>query len=153
MNHDDAIDRSRPEQGMVSYVGVAHPWMCDTMGHINVRHYAAMFDDASFHVLGRVADPAEDAAGAKGWADVRCEIDYRHETLSGTLLTIRSHVEKLGTSSMTYVHVMKGTLDGLVHAQARIVSVRFDLAARQKLALEPAVRTRAEALLRAPGDA
>lgn len=152
MNHGDAMDHARPDRGMVSYVGVAHPWMCDTMGHLNVRHYAAMFDDAGFQLLGRVADPAEDTAGAKGWADVRCEIDYRQETLSGTLLTIRSHVEKLGTSSLTYVHVMQGTLDGLAHAQARIVSVRFDLAARQKLALEPAIRERAEALIRAPAE-
>lgn len=145
MSQGDATGPARP--GMVSHVGVAHPWMCDAMGHINVRHYAAMFDDASFQVLGRVADPAEDTAGAKGWADVRCEIDYVHETLSGTLLTIRSHVEKVGTSSMTYVHVMEGTLDGLVHARARVVSVRFDLAARRKLALDPAVRARAEALI------
>ena len=135
---------------MISYVGVAHPWMCDVMGHLNVRHYAAMFDDASFHLLGRVADPLEDAAGAKGWADVRCEIDFKAETLSGTLLTIRSHVEKVGTSSMTYVHVMTGTLDGLVHAQARIVSVRFDLAARQKLALDQIARARAETLISPP---
>jgi acyl-CoA thioester hydrolase len=69
------------------------------------------------------------------------------------LLTIRSHVEKVGTSSLTYVYVMSGSLDGVVHAQARVVSVRFDLAARRKIELETPLRKAAEALRRdgAPG--
>jgi len=131
--------------GMITFIGVAHPWMCDVMGHVNVRHYAAMFDDASFQILGRVA--GEDATDDKiGWADVRCEIDYKHEIPAGALLTIRSHVERIGTSSLTYVHVMSGSLGGVVHAQARVVSVRFDLVARRKIGIEAAVRKAAEAL-------
>ena len=122
------------------------------MGHVNVRHYAAMFDDASFQLLGRVADPVQDRADGKGWADVRCEIDYQHEILGGALLTVCSYVEKLGGSSLTYVHVLEGTLNGLVHAQARVVSVRFDLAAREKLQLDPGIRTRAEALIPMPAE-
>lgn len=30
---------------LATFVGVAHPWMCDAMGHVNVRHYAAMLYD------------------------------------------------------------------------------------------------------------
>jgi acyl-CoA thioester hydrolase len=133
--------------GVVTFTGVAHPWMCDAMGHVNVRHYAAMFDDASFQLLGRIAGlNAADDKGL-GWADVRCEIDYKHETPAGALLTIRSHVEKLGKSSLTYVHVMSGSLDGVVHAQARTVTVRFDLVARRKLDLDAVSRANAEALM------
>ena len=49
--------------GTVTFTGVADPWMCDSMGHVNVRHYAPMFDDASLQLLGRVAgeDPATTA--------------------------------------------------------------------------------------------
>lgn len=131
--------------GMVTFIGVAHPWMCDVMGHVNVRHYAAMFDDASFHLLGGVA--GEDATNHRlGWADVRCEIDYRQEIPAGALVTIRSHVEKIGTSSLTYRHVLSGSLDGAVHAEARVVSVRFDLVARRKAAIDAALRRSAEAL-------
>ena len=132
--------------GMVTFLGVAHPWMCDVMGHLNVRYYAAMFDDAGFQFLGRIA--GEDAADAKtGWADVRCEIDYKHETPAGALLTIRSQVEKIGTSSLTYLHVMSGSLDGVVHARARMVTVRFDLVARRKIELDASMRKAAEALI------
>jgi len=133
------------DTGLVTFIGVAHPWMCDVMGHVNVRHYAAMFDDASFHILGRVA--GEDATNDKlGWADVRYEIDYRQEIPAGALLTIRSHVEKIGTSSLTYRHVLSGSLDGAVHAEARVVTVRFDLVARRKIGIESALRKAAEAL-------
>lgn len=132
--------------GLVTFVGVAHPWMCDAMGHVNVRHYAAMFDDASFQLLGRLTAAMDD--DRLGWADVRCEIDYRHEIAAGALLTIHSHVEKLGTSSLTCTHVLTGSFDGPLHAQARIVTVRFDLTTRSKTDLGISVRTNAEALLR-----
>jgi acyl-CoA thioester hydrolase len=130
------------EPGIVTYAGVAHAWMCDEMGHLNVRHYAAVFDDASFQLLGRIAGPDADKTRL-GWADVRMEIDYRHETAAGTLVTIHSCVEKIGTSSVTYLHVMTGTIDGIVRAQARITTVRFDLAARGKIGLDEECRRRA----------
>ncbi|MFI0848775.1 acyl-CoA thioesterase [Mesorhizobium sp. IMUNJ 23232] len=133
------------EQGVVTYAGVVHPWMCDAMGHLNVRHYVAMFDDASFQLLGRVTGKEDPEAGL-GWADVRMEIDYKHETPVGTLVTIRSRVEKVGASSLTYAHEMSGTLDGAVHALMRTVTVRFDLRLRGKVELDAATRERALAL-------
>ncbi len=150
MNMQDASSRgaghSDPtDTGMVTFIGVAHPWMCDVMGHVNVRHYAAMFDDASFHLLGRVAGEDE-SNGKLGWADVRYEIDYKQEIPPGALLTIRSHVEKVGTSSLSYRHVLSGSLTDVVHAQARIVTVRFDLVARRKTVIDVALRKAAEAL-------
>ena len=30
--------------------GVVHPWHHDHFGHMNVRHYAPFFDDASYHL-------------------------------------------------------------------------------------------------------
>jgi acyl-CoA thioester hydrolase len=133
-------------RGIETYLGIAHPWMCDAMGHLNVRHYVAMFDDASFQLLGRIAGAG--APPTLGWADVRMEIDYTHETAAGTLLTISSVVEKIGKSSLTYAHEMRGTLDGVLHARMRTVTVRFALDARAKVELEPAARQAATALLR-----
>lgn len=132
-------------QALTTYVGVAHPWMCDTMGHMNVRHYAAMFDDASFQLLGHIA--GVETESGRGWADVRSEVEYKHETNAGALITIRSRVIKLGRSSVTFEQVMAGTLDGVVHAVNRTTTVRFDLEARAAIALEAEARARAEALL------
>ena len=133
---------------IITFAGVAHPWMCDQMGHMNVRNYVAMFDDASFQLLGHVAAP--DPGSGLGWADVRLEIDYKHETSAGTLLTVRSQVVRLGGSSLTYEHSMTGSLDNVVHARARVVSVRFDLAARRKIELTPAERESALKLTASP---
>jgi acyl-CoA thioester hydrolase len=135
--------------GVVTFMSVAHPWMCDAMGHVNVRHYAAMFDDAGFQFLGRIAGD-ENADRDLGWADVRGETDFLHETPAGACLTIRSHVEKVGTSSLVTVHVMTGSHDGVVHARARFVTVRFDLVARRKVELGPGLRARAAALMLPP---
>ncbi len=133
-------------QSLVTYVGVAHPWMCDIMGHMNVRHYAAMFDDASFQLLGHIAGVEGPADTSRGWADVRSEVEYKHETTAGALLTIRSHVIKVGRSSVAFEQVMSGSLDGLVHAVNRTVSVRFDLVERVAVGLDAEMRARAEAL-------
>ena len=134
-------------QDLTTYVGVAHPWMCDTMGHMNVRHYAAMFDDASFQLLGHIAGAETESDPGRGWADVRSEVEYKHETKAGALITVRSRVIKLGRSSVTFEQIMSGTLDGVVHAVNRTTTVRFDLQARAAVALEADARERAEALL------
>ncbi len=135
------------DKSLVTFVGVAHPWMCDVMGHLNVRHYAAMFDDASFQLLGHIAAEATHPGARVGWADVRTEIDYKDEIEAGSLLTIRSHVVKMGRSSVTFEQVMSGSLDGIVHAICRTTSVRFDLSARASVALDEAMRERASSLM------
>jgi acyl-CoA thioester hydrolase len=132
-------------QPLVTYVGMVHPWLCDTMGHMNVRHYMGMFDDASFHMLGQLTGVEKDKT--VGWADVRYEIDFKHETQAGTLITVRSHVQRVGRSSVTYAHVLAGTLEGEVHAEAKVTTVRFDLVARKSIELDADTRARAEALL------
>ncbi|WP_119391962.1 acyl-CoA thioesterase [Taklimakanibacter lacteus] len=129
---------------IVTFAGIAHPWMCDAMGHLNTRHYAAMFDDASFQLLGRIAPSGPDFLG---WADVRIEVDFLHETAAGTLLTISSHATRIGGSSLTYVHLLSGTIDELARARATVTSVRFDKAARTSVPLADDVRQRAEALI------
>jgi acyl-CoA thioester hydrolase len=134
-------------KSLVTFVGFTHPWMCDVMGHVNVRHYAAMFDDASFQLLGHVAGRDGNDGSGIGWADVRTEIDYKHETKAGSLITIRSHVVKVGRTSITFEQVMSGSLDDIVHAVSRTTSVRFDLAARAAVPLDDAMRGRASALL------
>lgn len=133
-------------KSLATYIGVAHPWMCDVMGHVNVRHYAAMFDDASFHLLGHIAGIEGLKDTSRGWADVRSEVEYKHETKAGELLTIHSRVVKTGRTSITFEQVMSGTLDGVVHAVNKTVSVRFDLTARAAVELDEAMRARAEAL-------
>jgi acyl-CoA thioester hydrolase len=131
--------------GKITLLSVAHPWQCDQMGHMNVRFYASLFDDAGFQFLGHLA--GADAPDHLGWADVRSEVDYRSETAAGTLLTVTTSVVKIGRSSVTYRHVMTDSVGGEVQAEAQLVTVRFDLKARKSVTIEDAARQRAEALL------
>ena len=128
--------------GLVTFIGVVHPWMCDVMGHMNVRHYAGMFDDASFQLLGQIAEKIPDESF--GWADVRSTTDYKREVPAGDLLTIRSQVLKIGRSSITFRQIMTGSLDGELRATNETTSVCFDKNARISLELEHAMRIRAE---------
>ncbi|WP_273727520.1 thioesterase family protein [Brucella gallinifaecis] len=130
--------------GFVTFVGVAHSWMCDVMGHMNVRHYAGMFDDASFQLLGHIAGKIPDERF--GWADVRSIMEYKKEVPAGDLLTIRSQVLKVGRSSITFRQIMAGSLDGELRAINETTSVCFDKIGRHSLTLEQAMRMRAEKL-------
>lgn len=131
--------------GLVTFVGVAHPWMCDVMGHMNVRHYAGMFDDASFQLLGHIAGKIPD--DSFGWADVRATTEYKQEVPAGDLLTIRSYVLKVGRSSIIFRQMMVGSLDGELRAVNETTTVCFDKIARRSTELGPDMRVRAEKLL------
>lgn len=131
--------------GLVTFVGVAHPWMCDVMGHMNVRHYAGMFDDASFQLLGHIAGKIPD--DGFGWADVRSTTEYKQEVPAGDLLTIRSHVLKIGRSSLTFRQMMVGSLDGELRAVNETTTVCFDKLVRRSAELESDMLVRAEKLL------
>ena len=135
-----------------TFRGVVHPWHCDTMGHMNVRHYVGMFDDAGFQLLGMVAGSSDALfREGRGWADVRHAFEYRHEARAGALVVIRSGIGRVGRTSLVMRHDMSDMLSGALLAKAEIVTVLFDLAARQALPLPDDYRDRALAL--APADA
>ena len=64
---------------------VAHPWMCDVLGHMTTRHYVAMFDDAAYHMLYDVFGwtGSSDDKNKIAWADVNHTIDYKSEVSTG----------------------------------------------------------------------
>lgn len=119
------------------YKGVVHPWLCDVMGHMNVRHYMAMFDDAGFQLLTEATGwclGAEQWKG-KGWADVNHKIDYQGELHAGALVEIEGGVTEIGTSSFTAVYLMKNKLSGERAATLTAKVVLFDLEARRSIQL------------------
>jgi acyl-CoA thioester hydrolase len=101
------------------------------MGHLNTRHYAAMFDDASMQLLSALGfDFAAARGGAYGWADVRAEIDLLAEVPLGGAVVVESGIVKLGNSSLTTVHRMLSVAGGKEHARYKLVTVYFDLGKR-----------------------
>ena len=127
-----------------TFKGVAHPWLCDAFGHLNTRHQMAMFDDAGFHFLHSLGPKAEQmTAERKGWADVRLEVDLKDEVPLGALVVVRSHLVKVGRTSLTYAHAMRSADDDRLHSAMQIVTVYFDLEARTAIPLPEATRDEA----------
>ena len=122
-----------------TYFGVAHPWLCDVMGHMNTRYYAAMFDDASAQYLGAIGWSSNDAVERGiGWAHVHGEIQYKQEVLAGAHVAIESGTVSIGTKSLTMYSEMRDVKTGALHGTIRSVMAHFDLKARQAIKIPEA---------------
>jgi acyl-CoA thioester hydrolase len=129
------------------YSGVVHPWLCDALGHLNTRHYVAMFDDALAVVLAQLGHrPGQ----PRGWVDVRNEIDYLAEARVGNVLEIFACVSKIGGKSMTLDSEMRAIDGAPLHARMRAVVVYFDLELRQSVQIPEDIRLKATAMSAAP---
>ncbi len=122
--------------------GVAHPWMCDVLGHLTTRHYVAMFDDAASHLLYAVFGwaGASDVEGKIGWVDVRHVIEYRAEVSAGDVLEIRARLTKIGTKSITNFYEMTNLGKNEMSATLECVCVLFDLQTRESIELSDQLR-------------
>jgi acyl-CoA thioester hydrolase len=130
--------------------GVAHPWLCDAMGHLTTRHYVGMFDDGAYHLFAKLGlTPAHMEAGT-GIADVKSTIHYKHEVRSGELVLVEGTVRRVGSTSIGTFYRMTILHSGKVAAEMENVSVQFDLNARSAVPILPEIRRNAEALLAAP---
>ena len=125
---------------------VAHPWMCDVLGHMTTRFYLNMFDDSSYHLLYEVFgwSGASDDAGERGWADVRHVIDYVAEVNAGDVLETRACIRKIGNKSITIRYEMTNLAENEMAATLECTCVLFDLKARRAIPITEALRTMAE---------
>jgi acyl-CoA thioester hydrolase len=127
---------------MVVQKGVAHPWMCDVIGHMTTRHYVAMFDDAAYHLLYAVFgwSGASDPDGKIGWSDARHIIEYKAEVLAGDVLVVRSGLTRVGSKSITIFYEMANLNKNEIAATLECVCVLIDLQARQSIKLSEQLR-------------
>jgi len=132
--------------GVETYRGVAYPWNCDSMGHMNTQFYAALYDGASFHFLSMLAPYNELKEGGLGWADVRQTIEYKHEVCAGSLLVVRTKLRRLGNKSVEYLHEISNAETGDLHSTSEQITVLFDLNKRAAAPLTDEIRRRGGAL-------
>jgi acyl-CoA thioester hydrolase len=114
------------------YRNIVMPAQCDAYGHLNVRYYAAFFDDAGWHIP-RMAGLSLDEMRASGHGTVAATItiDFLHELRVGQLLLIKGKVTRVGTKSLS--HEMRlYEADSMTHcATQKTVEVCFDTQARR----------------------
>jgi acyl-CoA thioester hydrolase len=131
------------------YRGVVHPWHHDHFGHMNVRHYAPFFDDASYHLWTVLGLPYSAMIAEHGVHTVAAEARTRFlkELTAGDLIAIDGAVTRLGTRSVTFHLRMRHADTGALHATCDLVEVFFDPAARRSAPMPEAVRERLAAHL------
>ena len=125
---------------VICYRGVAHPWLCDSLGHLNTRHYMAMFDDAMQHffaILGFIPD--ED----HGWADVKHEIEYAAEIPPGSLVHIDAAIQRVGGKSISYRQRLMLTGSEEEAASCSATTVLFSLTERKAVEVPQVIRENA----------
>jgi len=126
---------------------IVMPAHCDVYGHMNVRHYAACFDDAGWH-FPRMARLSLEEIRSRGLGTVvaTLTIDFHQEIRAGQLILIKGAVTHVGTKSFS--HEMRlYEADSMVHcATQKTVEVCFDTKARKGVALPDDVKMRLQSI-------
>jgi acyl-CoA thioester hydrolase len=108
----------------------------DALGHVNNAVFLTYLEEArdAFFVAVLGGDP--------NYVVVRIELDLRAEVrYADQQVLVRIEAERLGTSSLTTRETIR-TQAGAAAAEARVVTVRWDAAARQPVPFSPAERSR-----------
>ena len=129
------------------YRAIVMPAHCDVYGHMNVRYYAACFDDAGWH-FPRMAELSLEEIRARGLGTVvaTLTIDFHHEIRAGQLILVKGAVTRVGTKSFSHEMRLYAS-DTMTHcATQKTVEVCFDTKARKGVALPEEVRTKLAAI-------
>ena len=121
--------------------GIVMPAHCDVYGHMNVRHYAAFFDDAGWHMLARAGVSLSDLQ-ARGLGSVvaTMTIDFHHEMKAGDLTLVSGAFTRVGDKSYSYELRLYAS-ETMTHcATQKTVEVCFDTTARRSAPLPGDVR-------------
>lgn len=124
--------------------GVVHPWHHDIFGHMNVRHYAPFFDDATFFLYSAMGVPVSWLLSEFGIhiVSAKAETNFIKELKAGDGFVIDGAVRRIGNRSVTFHLRMIHVDTGVLHATYDLTEVFFDPKTRQSAAMPDAVRQR-----------
>ncbi|MFN3228572.1 MAG: thioesterase family protein [Asticcacaulis sp.] len=140
---------SLSDYGIPVWRGAVNAWDCDTMGHMNMRHYLAIARRglavlAQSLGLGAVFEPGASATLRLIDQTVR----YVGEAHDGDALHLQAAIEAVGETDMTVIQVLLHSASGrpsaILRSRIRHVTARDDRA----FAWSARVRQKAEALIR-----
>lgn len=123
--------------------GVVMPAHCDVYGHMNVRYYAAFFDEAGWHMFAKAGISLNELR-AKGLGSVVASltIDFHHELTAGQLVLVTGAFTRLGGKSFSY-ELRLHESESMTHcATQKTVEVCFDTKARRSQAWPDDVRSK-----------
>jgi acyl-CoA thioester hydrolase len=126
---------------------IVMPAQCDSYGHMNVRHYAALFDDAGWHMLAMAGVSLTELRRlGLGSVTAMLTIEFHHEITAGKLALIRGAFVRVGTKSFSY-ELRLYEADSMTHcATEKVVEVCFDTTERKGVALPEDIKHKLDAV-------
>ncbi|WP_172297876.1 thioesterase family protein [Pseudoruegeria sp. HB172150] len=124
--------------------GVVHPWHHDHFGHMNVRHYAPFFDDATYHMWTLLGVPYSEIIPKFGVHTVsaKATTNFIKELVAGDLVRIDGAITRIGGKSATLHLRMFHADTGEMHATYDLVEVFFDPETRKSAEIPQVIRDR-----------
>ena len=139
---DDMPDLSR------IHTMVVQRWHLDQFGHMNVRWYAHLFDDAIWMLWGAMGLDQRSLQDDHGCHTVTAvsETTFRRECVDGDLLRVDGAVTKVGTKSVAFHLTARTQRTGEAHATCRVVEVFVAPGDHASMPIPNALRGRLETL-------
>jgi len=114
------------KEGMPTFVGVVYPEHTDHMGHMNVRQYVGMFDQATWVFFSRMGITSQYMRDTGiGMAAVSQHIEYKRELFPGDTIAIFTEPIKVTNSTSRFKHTMVCQEDGEIVATAELTAVHI----------------------------
>jgi acyl-CoA thioester hydrolase len=131
-----------------TYFGTVYPAECDHMGHLNVAHYVAKFDAASWNFFFDFG-VTRDAMNAESYAVAAVEqkIAYRRELMPGDVVEVRSRILEVREKAIRFLHEMIHRESGETAATSEYVTVCMDRVRRKARPYPETVLAKARGLL------
>ena len=126
---------------------IVMPAHCDVYGHLNVRNYAAFFDDAGWHFPAMAGlKLSEIQARGLGTVTASLTIEFHHEVKAGQLVLIKGAITRVGTKSFSH-ELRLYEADSMRHcATQKATEVCFDTAKRRGVPLPEDVKAKLKAI-------
>ena len=123
------------------HTGVVHPWLCDQFGHLNVRKYAVLFNEAQFFAYARAGFPQSVALeyGGHGVAAIG-RTTFIKELPVGTLIKIDGGMVASSTKTFTFLLRMFNEETGELHATFECLEVFFNPTTRKSIPIPEELR-------------
>lgn len=128
--------------------GVVYPADCDHLGHMNVKSYTGMFDQAAFHLhhgLGLGLSGLRERG--EMIVDAQHTVRFLKEQLVGALIVIDGALTRIGTKSFVCTYRMRNLETGDIAATSEIVSVYFSERTRASAEIPSDLRRQLEPAL------
>lgn len=118
------------------------------MGHMNVVSYVAKFDEATWNFFCDIGfTPTYLRTAGHALAAVRYDITYKKELLAGDVVTIRTALKRVGSSSLSYLHEMSNGETSEIVATAEVTGVLIDRETRRSTPFPAEISERLRSLL------